>query len=105
MPVLWQMFGDAGFGLRHTEEAAFIVGNADGRLALIRWPEAGEPDTSRWTGPLPEGVVAIVHTHPNWNPLPSKIDIRTAQRSRLPVYVVTRTEIFQKRSADRLRSF
>jgi hypothetical protein len=93
LPVLWQMLGDAGFGFRHSEQAAFIVRKAGGRLILVRWPEAGEPDTSYWVGPLPDGVVAIVHTHPNWEPLPSKIDIRTAQRSHLPVYVVTRTEV------------
>jgi hypothetical protein len=93
VPVLWEMFGDAGFGLRHTEEAAFIVGTETGRFILVRWPSGGEPDTARWTGRIPDGVVAIVHTHPNWQPLPSRIDIRTAQRSHLPVYVVTRTEI------------
>ncbi len=44
---------------------------------------------SRWAEPLPNGVVAIVHTHPNWERLPSTIDIRTSQRIHLPVYVVT----------------
>lgn len=93
LPALWRMLGDAGLGFRHMEEAAFIVRKADGRLIVVRWPDSGEPDTARWDGPLPKSVVAIVHTHPNWEPLPSKIDIRTAQRSHLPVYVVTRTEI------------
>lgn len=93
VPVLWKMFGDAGFGNRHTEEAAFVVGDSEGRLMLVRWPPAGEPDTVWWSGPMPTGIVAIVHTHPNWNPLPSNIDMRTARRSRLPVYVVTRSEI------------
>jgi hypothetical protein len=93
IPGLWQMLGDAGFGFGRMEQAAFIVREADGRLILVRWPEAGEPGTSRWVGPLPNGVVAIAHTHPNWDPNPSKIDIRTAQQSHLPVYVVTRTEI------------
>jgi hypothetical protein len=93
LPLLWQMLGDAGLGFRHTEQAAFIVRKNGGRWVLIRWPDAGEPNTSRWAGPPPNGAVAIVHTHPNWEPLPSRIDIRTAQRSRLPVYVITRTEI------------
>jgi len=92
LPLLWQMLDAAGHGFRHTEEAAFVVVK-DGRLALVRWPKAGEADTVRWFGPLPDNVMAIVHTHPNWEPLPSNIDIRTAQRSHLPVYVVTATEI------------
>lgn len=93
VPVLWQMFGDAGFGFRHTEEAAFIVGNGDGGFIFVRWPSGAEPDTARWTGPMPGRVVAIVHTHPNWLPLPSRIDIRTAKQSHVPVYVVTRRAI------------
>jgi hypothetical protein len=93
LPLLWQMLGDAGFGFRHTEQAGFIVRKPGGQLTLVRWPDAGEPDTSRWAGKLPDGAIAIVHTHPNWEPLPSKIDIRTAQRSHLPVYVITRNEI------------
>jgi hypothetical protein len=91
--VLWQMFGDAGFGFKHTEEAAFVVGNGADGFVVVRWPSGGEPDSARWMGPIPDGVVAIVHTHPNWQPLPSNIDIRTARSSRLPVYVVTRNEI------------
>lgn len=104
VPVLWQMFGDAGFGLRHTEEAAFILGNGAGGFIIVRWPASPELDSARWTGPMPGHVVAIVHTHPNWQPLPSGIDIRTAQRSHVPVYVVTRSAI-SKTSGDRRRWF
>ena len=93
LPMLWRLLDDAGLGFRHTEEAAFVVAKGGGRFALVRWPETGESDTARWYGRFPDGVIAIVHTHPNWRPLPSRIDIRTAQRSRLPVYVVTATEI------------
>ena len=93
VPLLWKMFGDAGFGHRHTEVAAFVVGDSGGRLMLVRWPAAGEPDTAWWSGPTPSGIVAIVHTHPNWNPLPSNLDRPTATSSRVPVYVLTRTEI------------
>jgi JAB domain-containing protein similar to deubiquitination enzymes len=93
LPRLWGMFDDAGRGFRHTEQAAFVVATGGGRLALVRWPDAGEPDTVRWYGRFPAGVMAIVHTHPNWQPLPSNIDIRTAQQAHLPVYVVTATEI------------
>ena len=92
LPMLWRMLDDAGHGFTHTEQAAFVVVK-DGRLALVKWADAGEPDTARWFGPLPPGVMAIVHTHPNWEPLPSNIDIRAAQQSHLPVYVVTATEI------------
>ncbi|HEX7420875.1 MAG TPA: Mov34/MPN/PAD-1 family protein [Thermoanaerobaculia bacterium] len=91
--VLREMFGDAGFGLRHAEEAAFVVANGASGFVVLRWPSGDQSDTARWIGPMPAGVVAIVHTHPNWQPLPSNIDIRTAKSSRLPVYVVTRDQI------------
>ena len=91
--MLWRMFDDSGLGFKPTEQAAFVVATGGGRLALVRWPDAGEPDTVRWYGPFPARAIAIVHTHPNWRPLPSKIDIRTAQQTHLPVYVVTATEI------------
>jgi hypothetical protein len=92
IPALWRMFEDAGLGSRATEEAAFVTVR-NGRLTLVRWPEAGVRDTARWYGTLPDGVLAIVHTHPNWEPLPSTVDIQTAQRSHLPVYVITATQI------------
>jgi YVTN family beta-propeller protein len=79
--------------LRHTEEAAFIVGNGAGGFIIVRWPASAELDSARWTGLLPGHVVAIVHAHPNWQPLPSGIDIRTAQRGHVPVYVVTQNAI------------
>jgi hypothetical protein len=47
--VLWEMFGDAGFGLRHTEEAAFVVANGSGGFAVLRWPSGSEPETARRT--------------------------------------------------------
>ena len=92
MPKLWRMFEDAGLGSRRTEQAAFVVVR-DGRLAMVRWPEPGDHDSALWYGALPHGALAIVHTHPNWEPLPSTIDVQTAQRSGLPVYVVTATQI------------
>ena len=90
--LVWQMLEDAGMGARGTEVSAFIVVR-DGALTLIRWPESDAPYSARWFGPFPNGAIAIVHTHPNWNPLPSKIDMRTARQTHLPVYVVTRMAI------------
>jgi proteasome lid subunit RPN8/RPN11 len=37
--------------------------------------------------------VAIIHTHPNWLPLPSKLDVLVARQTAVPVYVLTRTRI------------
>jgi proteasome lid subunit RPN8/RPN11 len=88
----WELMTMTRYGFAETEEAAFIV-VSNGSLSFVRWSSAEVPHQARWEGPFPEGTVAIVHTHPNWIPSPSAVDVQTAQRSRLPVYVITRHRI------------
>jgi hypothetical protein len=76
----------------HEERAAFVIRRNE-RIYCLAWKPSPEPDMARWDGPLPEGTIAIVHTHPNWLPMPSNVDARTARETRLPVYVVTRSRI------------
>jgi|GEM_PF-2019504 len=83
------------YGGSHIEQAAFLLRDERGRLVAVDWPATGETDSAAWAGPLPAGVVAIAHTHPNWLPRPSRIDRATARRTRVPVYVITRTEIWK----------
>jgi len=89
----WKLLKDAHYGHVQTEEAMFVVRAPDGQLSFVRWTSSHLPRHAHWNAPLPWGVIAIVHTHPNWMPRPSLNDIRTAVRSNLPVYVVTRTRI------------
>jgi hypothetical protein len=92
---LWKMLGRAQYGFSHLEEAAFVLAAPDGTLSLMRWPATGEMDQSYWRGPLPQNAIAIVHTHPNQFPRPSKIDANTAIRTGLTVYVITRSTIMK----------
>lgn len=89
----WSLLRDSFYGHAKVEEAAFVVRNADGRLGIVRWPSSGVPNEARWPGLFPKGTVAIVHTHPNSYPEPSRVDVRTARVRRVPVYVVTRMKI------------
>jgi hypothetical protein len=91
--IFWQLLEQARFGFSRLEEAAFIVRDASGTVSEVPWPAAGEPNTGKWIGAFPANTIAIVHTHPNWMPSPSSIDVRTAQRTRVPVYVITRSHI------------
>jgi proteasome lid subunit RPN8/RPN11 len=91
--ALWHLMEETHYGFAETEEALFIVRGRDGRLSFVPWTSAQLPHQSRWTGARPPGAVAIAHTHPNWLPQPSRIDVRTATRNKLAVYVVTRTRI------------
>lgn len=93
-PCLLRAFADlyvdaAGLGGAR-ELAAFVVRGNDARLSLSRWPSSAEVHAETFTGSRPDAVVAIVHTHPNQWPQPSRADIATATRLDLPVYVVTR---------------
>ena len=88
----WELMTMTRYGFAETEEAAFIV-VSNGQLSFVRWSSAELPHQARWQGPFPKGTIAIVHTHPNWIPSPSSVDVRTAERSRVPVYVITRHRI------------
>jgi hypothetical protein len=75
------------------ERAAFIFRGADGELSLVNWSEDHLFRQARWTGRIPENVVAVVHTHPLRMPRPSLNDIAESQRTGLPFYVVTRMSL------------
>lgn len=77
------------------EDAAFVVRDANGNLSIVRWPSAGMPDSAMWIGKVPEGAFAIAHTHPDWRPRPSKIDVVTARTAKMPVYVVTHKQVWE----------
>lgn len=76
-------------GLEEIELAAFIVKTPQGELDLKRWPNRGNM-TAQWLGPMPDGVVGVIHSHPINVPQPSLQDRAEAMRLRLPFYVVSR---------------
>ncbi len=76
-------------GVEQFEIAAFIVKSPRGALTLMQWPNRGF-SKANWVGPLPEGVVAVLHTHPQRSPRPSLQDRAEAVRMKLPFYVVSR---------------
>lgn len=96
----WEMLVDARFGFAETEEAMFVVQNGDGSLSFVRWASQQLVREAQWNAPLPAGVIAIAHTHPNRAPLPSMGDVRTALRLELPVYVITRSHIMKTQHGE-----
>jgi len=77
------------YGGRNTERAAFLVVQADHSLECRDWPATHEFREARWVGPLPEGVVAVAHTHPLSFPDPSDQDLSEARRLGIPIFVLT----------------
>ena len=90
----WSLMQQNRYGFTETEGAAFVTRSADGQIEFIHWP-SDRPHRATWKGKVPQGVIAIVHTHPNWIPDPSLVDARTAKLRRIPVYVVTRGRIMK----------
>jgi len=91
--VMADLLRNARFGMSNTEEAAFLIRNAAGATFFLHWRSDGELNQATWTGPIPAGTVAILHTHPNYLPIPSNRDIRVAREIAIPVYVITRNRI------------
>ena len=91
--AMWDLVAASRYGHARTEEAMFIVRDAEGRLSFVRWDSLGAPYAARWKGGVPEGAVAIAHTHPHGRPHPSRADNETARKIGLPVYVLTRDRI------------
>lgn len=77
------------------ERAAFVVLGPGGGLELVHWPPP-RPDMRRsvnWSGLMPSGVVAVIHTHPSQVPRPSRQDLAEARRLAMPFYVVSRSSL------------
>lgn len=73
------------------EVAAFVVRRpGSGAVALVHWPNQRRFRTAQWRGAVPEGVIAVIHTHPHRIPLPSPADAAEARKLGLPFYVVSR---------------
>src|ERR1043166_4860040 len=89
----WQLLKSARYGIGHQEEAAFVVEQPDGALSFVVWKPTAEAMATHFTGVLPAHIVAIVHTHPMGQSVPSSDDRDTARRLGIPVYVLVRNGI------------
>ena len=89
----WELLRTAGYGRSAREHSAFLVASANGELQLVRWRGEATSMSATYRGTIPNGTVAIVHTHPKDLPNPSDGDVALARKLNLPVYVLTRTSI------------
>lgn len=93
LSVSWELLKTARYGQTTKEHAAFLVSDSRGGLELVRWAWGAETLRASYRGAIPEGTIAIVHTHPNTSPNPSGDDVATARRLGIPVYVLTRSAV------------
>lgn len=93
MTQSWELLRSANYGQSSRERAAFLVRNEEGGLELVPWQFGAESMRAAYRGAVPAGTVAIIHTHPNGLPYPSRGDAELARRLALPVYVLTRHSV------------
>ncbi len=78
----------SGFGRMDVEAAAFLVRDSDS-WSVVPWGDTRRFREQQFTGAIPRGTVAIVHTHPRSLPSPSAGDYREAERLGMPIVVLT----------------
>lgn len=79
----------SGYGRFDIEQAAFVRLLPDGTFAARVWPSHRGFQRATFTGAIPEGTVAIAHTHPLGIPRPSRHDLELAARLGIAVLVLT----------------
>ena len=72
-----------------TERAAFIVDRGDGTLECVAWPPNYQRERATFSGAIPPGTIAIIHTHPINVPWPSDQDEVEAHRLGIAIYALT----------------
>lgn len=84
------LFELAGSGARDIEHAAFLVREPDNQWSCLLWPSRAQFRSEEYRGRIPDGVVAIMHTHPNRMSHASRQDGETARQTGLPLFTITR---------------
>lgn len=93
-PCLVWSFSQLLIGTRaNTEVAAFVIQDSNGWRLLI-WPRRAWGLSQAFRGPIPDGTVAIVHTHFVNEDHASSDDVTESIRLQLPFYVVTRSAVW-----------
>lgn len=92
-PTVRSLFADllreGGYGRWNTERAAFLIREDTGQYRCILWPAERGFYRESFHGAMPEGTVAIIHTHPGHLPDASTNDQRTAMRTGVPIFTLT----------------
>jgi hypothetical protein len=88
-----QLLQQSRYGYDDRERAAWIVRAPNGALDTVTWPYGAAAYEATFTGSMPDGSIAIIHTHPNRSPYPSGGDEDLARRKRITVYVLTHSGI------------
>lgn len=94
-PCLRASFAELLLGAHpDVEVAAFVVADEEGQMSCLIWPRMSWIRSQTFHGTIPQGTVAVVHTHPPREERPSNGDTLESVRLRLPFYVLTEAAIW-----------
>jgi hypothetical protein len=86
---LWKRT-EYGWNSKQSEKAAWIIRDRDGKIRWMEWDSAPEHRAATWKYEVPEGVIALIHTHPALtDPKPSRQDVRVAKQIKASVYTLS----------------
>jgi hypothetical protein len=80
---------NAGYGRRADEQAGFLVVDDAGHFRVVSWPVSNRHHAQEWRGAIPDGTIAVAHTHPVESPYASVHDCDEARRLGMPIFVLT----------------
>ena len=74
-----------------------------GKFACVVWPATRHLRRAEWNGPLPKGIVAVIHSHQRLAINPSQHDVFEACRVGIPMIVVTPTSLVMAKPCEHRR--
>lgn len=83
----------AGLSNRYAETAAFLVRDTAGDVQCLAWPLTNESRKESFSGAIPLQTIALVHSHPSMDRLPTAHDKDVARALHLPMIVLTQSNI------------
>jgi proteasome lid subunit RPN8/RPN11 len=83
------LLAHAYYGRADYESAAFLVLNDDQTIVCRDWPPTFAFRAAQWSSAVPNGTIAIAHTHPAAMRRPSTVDLNTAAAVGVPIIVLT----------------
>ena len=89
LPILRAVYARSGFRYNQYETAAFVSVAADGQYRCTMWPFQPLWHGQQFRGTVPEGTIAIVHTHPKGFDRPSGQDVAESKRTGYTFYVIS----------------
>ena len=87
------LYSHSGVSNQYEERAAFLVRDTHGNVQCLEWPRTNQMRAESFKGSIPLQTVALVHSHPAMDRLPTQHDMDLARALHLPMIVLTQSNV------------